>query len=75
MSSSGNVWAVNRIQHICNIVIHKSPIYGLSRIFKRSQRDNQFHNAERLTAFQKVYYTPGLLFWSVFIAKQEYKYD
>lgn len=39
------------------------------------QRDNQFHNAERLTAFQKVYYTPGLLFWSVFIAKQEYKYD
>ena len=29
MSSSGNVWVANRIQHICNTVIHKFPIYGL----------------------------------------------
>lgn len=40
MSSSGKVRAVNRIQHICNTVIHKSPIYGLFRISKCSQRDN-----------------------------------
>lgn len=40
MSSSGNVWAVNRIQHICNTTIHKSHIYGLFKLSKRSQRDN-----------------------------------
>ena len=40
MSSLGNVWAANRIQHICNTVIHRFPISGLFRIHKRSQRDN-----------------------------------
>lgn len=40
MSSSGNVWAVNCIQHICNNANHKSPIYGLFRLSKHSQRDN-----------------------------------
>ena len=32
MSSLGNVWAANRIQHICNNANHKTPIYGLFRI-------------------------------------------
>lgn len=36
---TGNVWVVNRIQHICNTAIHKSPIYGLFKISKCSQRD------------------------------------
>lgn len=35
MSSPGNVWAANRIQQICNTVIHKSPIYGLFLLSKR----------------------------------------
>ena len=35
INSSGNVWAANRIQHICNTAIHKSPIYGLFSFSKR----------------------------------------
>lgn len=41
MSSSGNMWVVLCIQQICNTTRHKSPIYGLFRIHKRSQRDNK----------------------------------
>lgn len=40
MGSSGNVWVVLRIQQICNTTRHKSPIYGLFALSKRSQRDN-----------------------------------
>ena len=72
MSSSGNVWAVNRIQHICNTGTHKSPIYGLFRLSKHSQRDNylareiQFKEITNLrtsvlgfflTKSEKIYYS------------------
>ncbi|HCH82981.1 MAG TPA: hypothetical protein DE316_07860, partial [Eubacterium sp.] len=40
MSSSGNLWVVLRIQQICNTSRHKSPIYGLFKLSKYSQRDN-----------------------------------
>ena len=51
-SSSGDVWAVNRIQHICNTGAQKFPIYGLFLFSKRSQRDN-IYNSKRLIALQK----------------------
>lgn len=41
MGSSGNVWVVLRIQQICNTTRHKSPIYGLFALSKRSQRDRK----------------------------------
>ena len=50
MSSSENIWAVFGIQHICNIAMHKFPIYCLYRIHKRSQRDN-IYNSKRFMAF------------------------
>lgn len=40
MSSSGNLWVVLRIQQICNTTRYKSPIYGLFKLSKCSQRDN-----------------------------------
>lgn len=46
------MWAVNRIQHICNTAIHKSHIYGLFMFSKRSQRDNS-------TEYQKNIKTLG----------------
>ena len=52
MGSSGNVWVVLRIQQICNTTRHKSPIYGLFALSKRSQRDN-IYNPKRLMAFKK----------------------
>ena len=66
MSSSGNVWAVLRIQQICNTTRHKSPIYGLLSFSKRSQRDNISTIQCVLRRFRKVYYTSGLLSWGVF---------
>ena len=54
MGSSGNVWVVLRIQQICNTTRHKSPIYGLFALSKRSQRDSiacermERHNASLL---------------------------
>ena len=64
MSSSGNVWTVNRIQHICNTCKHKSPISGLFLFSKRSQR-------ERILLyfgiqFNTIYYTSEFRFWGVF---------
>lgn len=57
MSSLGNVWAANRIQHICNTVIHRFPISGLFRIHKRSQRDN-IYNPKRFYGVSEKYITP-----------------
>ena len=47
MSSSGNVWAVLRIQHICNTTHHQYLISGLFSFSKRSQRDNSSDKAKR----------------------------
>lgn len=66
MSSPRNVWAANRIYHICNTVIHRFPISGLFMIYKRSQRDN-FYNSKYLMAFQKKYITPQTLVWGAFL--------
>ena len=49
MSSYGNVWAVNRIQHICNTAKHKSPIYGFFKLSKCSQRNNSTEYRKRAT--------------------------
>lgn len=58
--SRGTLWAVHSIQHVCNTATNKSPISGLFKISKRSQRDNPFQ--------KRVYCnTPGHLFWSVFL--------
>lgn len=56
MSSSGNVWAVNRIQHICNTAIHKSHIYGLLG----------YTNALKEIISHKCVFTPQTLVWGVF---------
>ena len=57
MSSSENIWAVFGIQHICNIAMHKFPIYCLYRIHKRSQRDN-IYNSKRFYGASEKYVTP-----------------
>lgn len=67
MSSSGNVWVVLRIQQICNTTRHKSPIYGLFRLYKRSQRDNISTIQCVLRRFRKVYYTSGLFVLGCFL--------
>lgn len=61
MSSSANLWVVNRIQHICNNANHKSHIDGLFKLSKRSQRDD--FSEKRIS---RVYYTSELRFWGVF---------
>ncbi len=67
MSSSGNVWIVLRIQQICNTTRHKSPIYGLFTLYKRSQRDNISTIQCVLRRFRKVYYTSGLFVLGCFL--------
>lgn len=59
-SSSGKVWVVLRIQHICNTTNHKYFISGLFSFSKRSQRDSYIcdgRNMERTPEF-----TRGVLF-------------
>ena len=69
-----------RIQQICNTTRHKSPIYGLFTLYKRSQRDNISTIQCVLRRFRKVYYTSGLLSWGVFckncgtINKEDFTY-
>ena len=63
MGSSGNVWVVLRIQQICNTTRHKSPIYGLFALSKRSQRDKQ------LSANKKDIKSPECLHsWAFFMS-------
>ena len=65
MSSSGNVWAVNCIQHICNNANHKSPIYGLFRIsvltndgkytiFEFNNQRIRFITSDKLERYTKI---------------------
>lgn len=56
MSSPGNVWTANRIQHICNTVIHKSHIYGLLG----------YTNALKEIISHKCVFAPQTLVWGVF---------
>ena len=56
MSSSGNVWAANRIQHICNTTIHKSHIFRLFKLYKLSQRDNKNQISENNKTLENVYF-------------------
>ena len=44
-----NLWVVLRIQQICNTTRHKSQIYGLFTLYKRSQRDNSTEYRKRAT--------------------------
>lgn len=48
MSSSRNVWAVLRIQQICNTTRLKFPIYGLFRISKRQSFPNYIQNIQTI---------------------------
>lgn len=50
------MWAANRIQHICNTAIHKSPIYGLLKLSKCSQRDNKNQISENNKTLENVYF-------------------
>lgn len=67
MSSPGNVWGANRIQHICNTVIHKSPICGLFKLSKHYQRDRILQFKCLYGISKKVYYTSEFRFRGVFL--------
>ena len=65
MSSLGNVWAANRIQHICNNANHKTPIYGLFRIsvltndgkytiFEFNNQRIRFITSDKLERYTKI---------------------
>ena len=65
MSSLGNVWAANRIQHICNNANHKTAIYGLFRIsvltndgkytiFEFNNQRIRFITSDKLERYTKI---------------------
>lgn len=66
MGSLGNVWAIYRVKHVCNIDTYKSLISGLFKISKRSQRDDILLYLG--THFNTIYYTSEFRFWGVFLS-------
>lgn len=71
MSSYGNVWVVLRIQKICNTTRHKSPIYGLFMLYKRSQRDNikkiDFKKTPKIRGFLMPKFKKYIILFNIYI--------